>query len=209
MTTFVLIPGAGGAAVYWNRVVPLLERDGFEAIAVEFPADDDNAGLPEYCARTLEAIGAREDVILVAQSLGGFTAPMVASRSRAVRALAFVNAMIPKPGETAGAWWGNTGSEEARAEAAKHGGWSTKFDLHEYFLHDVPEDVAREIERDSRPQTKAVFTNACAIVQHRVAKERLGEGVAIEDLPGGHLVALSYPKELAEKLVGFAKSRNT
>lgn len=47
MTTFVLIPGAGGAAWYWHRVVPLIERAGHEAIAVDLPAEDESAGLPE------------------------------------------------------------------------------------------------------------------------------------------------------------------
>ncbi len=32
---FVLIPGAGGAAWYWHRVVPLLQEAGHEAIAVD------------------------------------------------------------------------------------------------------------------------------------------------------------------------------
>jgi pimeloyl-ACP methyl ester carboxylesterase len=225
--TFVLLPGAGGASAYWQCVLPLLERAGFDAVAVDFPADDDDAGLDEYCARTLAAIGARDDVVLVAQSLGGFTAPLVASRASSVRAIAFVNAMIPRPGETSGAWWGNTGSEEARAAAAKAGGYSAKFDLHEYFLHDLPEEFARAIERDSRPQSKKIFDHPCAFerwpdipvrvfvgtedrffprdFQHRVAKERLGGDVAIEDVRGGHLVALSNPVALAERLIEFAR----
>jgi pimeloyl-ACP methyl ester carboxylesterase len=44
--TFVLIPGAGGAAWYWHRVVPLLQAAGHDAIAVDLPADDPAAGLP-------------------------------------------------------------------------------------------------------------------------------------------------------------------
>src|SRR5437764_8860329 len=104
--TFVLIPGAGGSAWYWSRVVPLLQADGHEAIAVDLPGDDEKAGLTEYAALVRRAIGGRADVTLVAQSLGGFTAALVADQ---VQALVFVNAMIPNPGETAGAWWANTG----------------------------------------------------------------------------------------------------
>jgi pimeloyl-ACP methyl ester carboxylesterase len=226
MTSFVLIPGAGGAAIYWSRVVSLLQDAGSEAIAVELPAADESAGLDEYCARVVSSIGAREDVVLVAQSLGGFTAPLVAARAPCVRAIAFVNAMIPRPGETVGAWWGNTGSEEARKEAAKSRGYSADFDLATYFLHDLPPDVAREVEKDARPQSKAIFGETChferwpdvplrVIVgtkdrffprdfQHRVAKERLGADVAIEDVRGGHLVALSNPSELGDRLIAFA-----
>jgi pimeloyl-ACP methyl ester carboxylesterase len=106
MATFVLVPGAGGVSWYWHRVVPLLEEAGHEAIAVDLPGDDAQAGLSVYAERVLEAIGTR-GVILVAQSLGGFTAPLVCAGAR-VRMLVFVNAMIPVPGESAGEWWANT-----------------------------------------------------------------------------------------------------
>lgn len=78
MSTFVLVPGAGGAAWYWNRVIPLLQRAGHEAVAVDLPGDDENAGLLEYARLVVAAIGESDDVVLVAQSLGGFTAPWCA-----------------------------------------------------------------------------------------------------------------------------------
>jgi len=34
MTTYVLIPGAGGAAWYWHRLVPELQQRGHEVVAV-------------------------------------------------------------------------------------------------------------------------------------------------------------------------------
>ena len=132
MTSFVLIPGAGEAD---------LSGAGHEAIAVDLPGDDGAAGLPEYASLVTDAIGGRDDVVLVAQSLGAFTAPLAAAGS-GVRALVFVNAMIPVPGETPGAWWGNTGWEQARIDAALAGGYRPEFDLGTYFLHDVPPEVA-------------------------------------------------------------------
>lgn len=48
----------------------------------------------------VEAIGARDDVVVVAQSLGGFTAPLVADRIPA-RALVLVAGMIPATRRTA------------------------------------------------------------------------------------------------------------
>src|SRR5450759_5253446 len=108
LRTYVLIPGAGGAAWYWNRVVPLLQKAGHEAIAVDLPGDDERAGLPEYTRLVDDAIGDRDDVVFVAQSLGWFTAPLVAAKVLG-RDLIRVSAMIPVPGETPGAWWDNTG----------------------------------------------------------------------------------------------------
>ena len=160
MPTFILIPGAGGVAWYWHRVVPLLQTAGHESIAVDLPGDDERAGLSTYADRVVEAIHGRPDVILVAQSLGGFTAPLVCARAR-VRMLVFVNAMIPLPGETAGDWWENTGSITARTAAARRGGYTVRFDPTTYFLHDVPSKIIQQGEPRVRDQAERVFAEPC------------------------------------------------
>jgi hypothetical protein len=222
MTSFVLIPGAGGAAWYWHRVVPLLRDAGHDAVAVDLPADDETAGLPEYARLAADATGGRDDVVLVAQSLGAFTAPLVAT-AVALRGLVLVNAMIPVPGETPGDWWEATGWDDARVAAARAGGYSTDFDLAVYFLHDVPPDVAAAGEPYQRPEAAAVFRSVCdfagwpaipirvvagaddrffpAAFQRRVASERLG--VEPDVLPGGHLIALSQPAPVAAYLLNM------
>jgi pimeloyl-ACP methyl ester carboxylesterase len=224
--SFVLIPGAGGSAWYWHRVAPLLERAWHEAIAVDLPGDDEACGLPAYTDRVVDAIGAREDVVLVAQSLGGFTAALVCARVR-VGMLVFVNAMIPVPGETPGAWWGNTGSEAARLAAARSGGYGAAFDIPTYFLHDVPPKVLAAGEGKERGQAGTVFADACDFkrwpdvpihviagrddrffpveFQRQVAQERLRADV--DEIAGGHLVALSKPRELAAQLLGYVRGR--
>jgi pimeloyl-ACP methyl ester carboxylesterase len=220
--TFVLIPGAGGAAWYWHRVVPLLREAGHEAIAVDLPGDDPHAGLLEYARLVCAVIDGRERVVLVGQSLGGFTAPMVAA-AVPVSAIVFVNAMIPVPRETPGAWWDNTGQAGARTAAAARGGYSPEFDLQTYFLHDVPAEVAAAGAPYQRPEADAVFETACDFsdwppipvkavagaddrffpveFQQRVARDRLR--VEADVLPGGHLIALSQPGALARYLLGI------
>ena len=223
-TSFVLIPGAGGMAWYWHRVSPLLERTHRKAIAVDLPGDNESMGLNDYAEIVVHAIGERSNVVLVAQSLGGFTAPLVCARV-SVRMLIFVNAMIPRPGETAGAWWDNTGAVEARVAAAGDGGYSSDFDPHTYFLHDVPEAVLRTGPGRPREQAEAVFQNRCQFqrwpqipihvvtstgdrffppaFQRRVARARLHQDV--QSVPGGHLVALSRPAELVAQLLRFER----
>src|SRR5581483_4595771 len=121
MSTFVLIPGAGGAAWFWHLVVPELRAAGHEAVALDLPAADETAGLPEYAGLVAAAIGGRDDAVLVAQSLGGFTAPLACALAP-VTLLVLVNAMIPVPGEMAGQWWDHTGWEAARVAAAQAAG---------------------------------------------------------------------------------------
>jgi pimeloyl-ACP methyl ester carboxylesterase len=219
VSAFVLIPGAGGAAWYWSRVVPLLQGDGHEAVAVDLPGDDENSGLPEYTQLVLEAVGERKGVVLVAQSLGAFTAPLVCNRA-AVRELVLVNAMIPVPGETPGAWWDNTGWAAAQRSAARARGYSSEFDPGTYFLHDVPPDVAMEGAMHQRSEANAVFESVCNFTQwptipiripsgaddrffpldfqRLVAHERLGAEPDV--VPGGHLLALANPDAVASYL---------
>lgn len=220
MSTFVLIPGAGGAAWYWHRVVPLLRQAGHEAIAVDLPGDDETAGLQEYARLVVAAIGDRDEVVLVAQSLGAFTAPLVAA-GVPVGCLVMVNAMIPNPGESPGAWWGNTGSLPAREAAAREQGYPTEFDLDVYFLHDVPPEVAAAGAPHQRPEADAAFASVCDFerwpsvpihvvagaddrffplgFQRKLARERLG--IEADVLAGGHLLALSQPSALADYLL--------
>jgi pimeloyl-ACP methyl ester carboxylesterase len=208
----VLVPGAGGDSWYWHRLVPELARAGLAAVAVDLPADDDSAGLDAYADTVLAAAAPWDDVVIVAQSMGGLTAPLVAAR-RPVRSLVLLNAMIPRPGETGAQWWSVTGHQA-------EGAWE------DLFFHDVPAEVVAEAYRRGEPAQSArpfedpwplsawpavatvVLTGADErffppAFQRRVAKERLG--LDVELVPGGHLAALSRPVELAERLVDAAK----
>jgi pimeloyl-ACP methyl ester carboxylesterase len=223
VSDFVLIPGAGGSAFYWHRLVPELERCGHRAVAVELPAGDDAAGLAEYADAVVEAAGDRGPVVLVAQSMGGFTAPLVCGRVP-VAQLVLLNAMVPAPGETAGDWWTATGQPQARAALAVREGRppDAPFDPVTEFFHDVPPEVTADVLARGEPrQSDTPFTQPWPLAawpgvptrflqgradrffplefQRRVVRERLG--IPVEELPGGHLLALSRPRELADHLV--------
>lgn len=211
--TYVLIPGAGGSAWYWHRLVPRLRERGQDVIAVELPAADEGAGLTEYADTVVRAVGRHTRLILVAQSLAGFTAPLVCERL-AVDLLILLNAMIPLPGESAGEWWANTGHAEPGED----------FDPLRVFFHDVPPDVTAEAMARGEPaQSGTPFAEPWPLrgwpdvptrvlqgrddrlfrlaFQRRVARERLG--IDLDEMSGGHLVALSQPDELVERLEGY------
>lgn len=219
MRTFVLVPGAGGSAWVWGRVARLLVEAGHEAIAVDLPGEDEAAGLPRYCELVVDAIGSRSEVVLVAGSLGGFTAPLVCERAP-VGELVLVNAMIPEPGETVRDWWAHTGALEAQDEAAGAGGYGP-FDAAAYFMHDVDEQVAAEGESYQGAEADIAFESVCDFtawppirirvlvgqddrffpvgLQLRVARDRLG--VEADVLPGGHLLPLVQPRLVADYLL--------
>jgi len=199
-STYVLIPGAGGLAWYWHRLVAELRSRGRDALAVDLPAGDDAAGLAEYVDAVVTAVGDRTGLIVVAQSMGGISAPMVCERVP-VELLVLLNAMVPAPGETPGDWWGNTGHAAAwAAQAARDSRPLDDSTMFENFFHDVPADVrSAAIERGDPPQSGTPFVRPWPLAkwpdvptrflqgrddrffpiefQRRVVAERLGIGV--------------------------------
>jgi pimeloyl-ACP methyl ester carboxylesterase len=97
MATYVLIHGAGTDSWYWHLVAPRLQALGHDVVCVDLPCDDDSAGLSEYADVVVNAVGNMSNVVLVAQSLAGFSAQMVCDRLD-VRLIVLVAAMTPRPG---------------------------------------------------------------------------------------------------------------
>jgi len=225
MAAYVLVPGAGGDAWQWHRVVPELRARGHEAVAVELPAGDDRAGWKEYADAIVGAIGGRTDVTLVAQSLAGFSAPLACGRA-AVDRLVLVNAMVPRPGETGSDWWSSTGQADAQRESLAGIGLTPEAaaDPAVLYFHDIPADVTAEAFRRGEPRQsmtpmKQPWPLAAwprtptrilagrqdrlfpAAFQRRIARERLG--MPVDEIDGGHLLPLARPRELVERLESY------
>ena len=223
MATYVLIHGAGSDSWYWHLVGPELESRGHEVVAPDLPSDDDSAGLADYVDTVVDAIGGRRHLVVVGQSMGGFTAPLVCDRLGA-DLLVLVAAMVPRPGELPGEWWANTRWEQARRE---HGAGEGAFDPLVEFFHDVPAEVTAEaFRRGERRQSGTPFERPWPLeswpdvptrfllcrddrffpadFQRRVVRERLG--FAPDEMDGGHLPALSRPIELVLRLEAYRTS---
>src|SRR5262245_34111383 len=148
MATYVLTPGAGGNAWEWHLLARELEARSHAAIPVDLPAGDERAGWKEYADAVVEAIGDRRELVLVAQSLAGFTAPLVCERLP-VELVVLLNAMIPTPGETGNEWWADTGSGAAQREYLASIGLSSAdaSDDKAIYFHDVPYEIVAEAYR--------------------------------------------------------------
>jgi pimeloyl-ACP methyl ester carboxylesterase len=219
MATYVLIHGAGDVGWYWHLVAAELRDRGHDVVAPDLPCDDDSAGLSQYADVVLDAIGDRDELVVVAQSFGGFTAPLVCDRT-AVALLVFVAGMIPSPGEAARDWWANTGYEKESREGYD--------DVVAIFYHDLPPDLATEALMRGRGQsdtptrepwpleawpdvpTRFLLCRDDRLLPagflRRVVRERLG--IDPDEIDGGHCVALSRPKELAERLEAYRDDRH-
>jgi pimeloyl-ACP methyl ester carboxylesterase len=234
MSTFVLIHGGGDVGWSWHLVEAELRARGHDVVAPDLPGDDQSLELADYADAVVEAVGDRKDLVVVAHSFGGFTAPLVADRLP-VDALVLVAAMIPSPGEAPGEWWANTGHGEAvRKQAARDGGLTGNQDPFVGFYHDVPRQLAEQAMSKERahPSEAAmaspwpleawpdVPTRFVLCTEDRFFPADFLRGVVAErlkiipdEIAASHCVALSRPKELADMLERYAatpgRSRET
>lgn len=224
MATFALIHGAGDAGWYWHRVEAVLRAHGHRTIAPDLPCDDDSATFDDYVAAVTDAVGGGRDLVLVGQSYGAFTATLAAGRLP-TRLLVLVAGMIPAPGESPAQWWTNTGYQQAAEEqAALDGGRTGNDDPMVSFYNGVARPLAEQaLRHGSRGESTVVWDTPwpldawpdvptrfvlCrddrffpATFLRRVAEDRLG--IAADETPGCHCVALSHPKELVDLLIGY------
>jgi pimeloyl-ACP methyl ester carboxylesterase len=216
MSTFVLIHGGGDVGWYWHLVERELRQRGHDTLAPDLPCDDNSAGLDQYADTVVNAIGDRSGLVVVAQSFGGFTAPLVATRVPA-ELLVLVAGMIPAPGEAPKDWPANTGFDQVmRQQAQRYAG-------QDLIYQDVPAALAAQARHNARDQSDTpghapwpldvwppVTTRFVLCTEDRlfppkfmrgVVADRLG--VVPDEISAGHAVALSRPKELAGLLASY------
>lgn len=210
MSTYVLIHGAGDVGWYWHLVEAELRERGHDVVAPDLPVDDDAATLADYADTVVDAIGDRTDLIVVAHSFGGYTAPIVCSRLP-VDLLVGVAAMVPSPGESASEMFANTGYAQHEQEDAS--------DL-AVFYHDVEPELAKKALLKGRDQSMTTWNEPWPLPAwpdvpvryvlgrddrvfpaewvRRVVEDRLS--ITPDELDSGHCIALARPKELAALL---------
>jgi pimeloyl-ACP methyl ester carboxylesterase len=128
MANFVLVHGAWHGGWCWRRVVDALQAQGHRAHAVTLTGVGERAHLMSslitletHIADVASAIEAEElqDVVLAVHSYAGLIGTAIADRMpQRLRHLVYVDAVVPKPGES----WSSThasATREARLAAAQ------------------------------------------------------------------------------------------
>ena len=211
--TYVLIHGAGDVGWYWHLLEAELRERGHDTVAPDLPVEDDSAGLTDYADVVIDAIGERRNLIVVAQSFGGYVAPIVCDRLPA-RLLVLVAGMVPVTGETAEAMFANTAwKQEPQDDSGPLA----------VFYHDVSPDLAAQAMARGRTQsgtpgkepwplrawpdvpTRFLLCRNDRLFPAawlgRVVRDRLG--IAPDEIDSGHCPALSRPRELADRLEAY------
>jgi pimeloyl-ACP methyl ester carboxylesterase len=213
MAFYSFIHGAGDSGWAWHLVERELRDRGHETAAVDLPCEDDSAGWWDYADAVASAAGERDEHVVVAHSLGGFTAPLVSARVP-VSELVLVAAMVPRPGETGNGWWSSSGYGAAVE------GIDFPDDEAELFYNRTPPELVEQAtpywrDQSDTPMAEPWPLDAWPDVPTRyvlstedrmfpagfvraMVRDRLG--VEPEEVDGDHCPFLSRPRELAELL---------
>lgn len=154
--TYVLIHGAGDSGWYWHLVDGELRERGHHSVVMDLPVDDDSAGLSEYTDVVVEAIDDRKDLVVVAQSFGGYIAPIVCDRVPA-RLLVLIAGMVPSSGESAEQMFANAGYKKEEQKDPSNLA---------VFYHDVPPGLAAEAIARGRKQSSTPSKEPWPLTAH-------------------------------------------
>jgi pimeloyl-ACP methyl ester carboxylesterase len=99
--TIVLVHGAFADGSSWSKVIPILQKDGYNVVAVQNPLTSLAADV-ETTKRALAMLTG--PVVLVGHSYGGAVITQAAAGSENVKALVYVAAFAPEAGEPIGAF---------------------------------------------------------------------------------------------------------
>jgi hypothetical protein len=227
MATFGLIHGAWHGAWCWTNVVAALDELGHAAVAVDLPIDVPAASTANYAQVAAGALASGEPPIVVAHSMAGLVAPLVADRIR-VRGLVYLAAVLRRPGRSCADDHADHLNDdisppgfgkELRRDAEGMTWWPTAADARRHLFHDATEAEAawafaglrhqKGYWSDRSPQSGWPGVPSVSIVcaedravtpewSRRVARNWLG--LTPIEFPGGHSPHLTRPRELAALL---------
>ncbi|MEV6157001.1 alpha/beta hydrolase [Nonomuraea sp. NPDC052129] len=160
----VLVHGAFAESASWNRVIQRLHGNQRTAVAVANPLRGVE-GDATYVRDVIAGIG--RPVVLVGHSYGGMVITQAAAGNPAVRALVYVAAFAPEPGENAfllsGKFEGSTLGSALEAYPVASGGNEFRIagdKFHHQFCADLDAGEAALMAATQRPVTERALTDA-------------------------------------------------
>src|SRR5438309_3829684 len=164
--TIVLVHGAFADGSSWERVIPILQRDGYTVIAVQNPLTSLAADV-ETTKRVVDA--QKGPVVLVGHSYGGAVITQAAAGSSNVKALVYVAAFAPEVGEPIGKFGEQYPAPLGTGFRPDKAGflYIDPARFHELFAADVPVAETRVAAATQKPIIGSVFG---ASVEHAASK---------------------------------------
>lgn len=156
-TSVVLVHGAWADGSSWNKVITILEAQGFGVTAVQNPLKS----LAEDVATTKRAIESQPgNVILVGHSYGGAVITEAAAGNPKVKALVYVAAFAPDAGEALGGLAERFAPTPLGTAVAPDSAGFLFIDRKKFqsaFANDLPEQEASVLAAAQKPLAAAIF----------------------------------------------------
>ncbi|PYO97545.1 MAG: hypothetical protein DMD60_06480 [Gemmatimonadetes bacterium] len=154
--TIVLVHGAFADGSSWQKVIPILQRDGYTVIAVQNPLTSLAADV-ETTKRVVDA--QTGPVVLVGHSYGGAVITAASAGSSNVKSLVYIAAFAPEVGEAIGAFGDKYPAPLGAALRPDKAGFlyvdSAQF--HTVFAADLPVAETRVMAATQKPISGNVF----------------------------------------------------
>jgi pimeloyl-ACP methyl ester carboxylesterase len=154
--TIVLVHGAFADASGYQRLIPILQRDGYEVLAVQIPLGSLDGDV-ETAKRFLDGING--PIVLVGHSYGGAVITGAAAGNAKVKALVYLAAFAPESGEALGAFGDKYPVALSSALQPDSAGflYVDRAKFHADFCADLSEKDARVMAVTQKPLNKSVF----------------------------------------------------
>ena len=154
--TIVLVHGAFADASGWSKVISILQRDGYNVIAVQNPLTSLAADI-ETTKRVIDA--QTGPVVVVGHSYGGAVITGAAAGNANVKALVYVAAFAPDSGEPIGAFGEKYPAPLGAALKPDAAGflYIDRGQFNALFCADVPAAEARVMAVTQKPLNSSVF----------------------------------------------------
>jgi pimeloyl-ACP methyl ester carboxylesterase len=213
--TIILVHGAFADAAGWDRVIPILQRDGYSVVAVENPLQS----LDGDVANTRRVVEDQTGpVVLVGHSYGGAVITGAAAGNANVKALVYLAAIVPDAGEPVAAFLDKYPTDLAHAQKVDKGGFVSidpgKF--RQVFAADLPAAETAIAAATQKPIAGAAFGASVPVAAWKsipswyvVSKQDHALSPDLErfyakrinartsELDASHVAFISHPKEIA------------
>jgi pimeloyl-ACP methyl ester carboxylesterase len=220
--TIVLVHGAFADALGWQKLIPILLRDGYRVTAVENPLQT-LAGDVETTRRAIDE--EKGPVVLVGHSYGGAVITGAGANNPKVKALVYLAAFGPGDGEAIGAFGDKYPVDLAKALRPDSAGflYVDRSQLHKVFAADVSAGDAAIMAATQKPLSSSVFTASVPVAAWKtipswyvVSKRDHAINPDLErfyakrmhahttEVDASHVAFISHPREIAKVIEAAA-----
>jgi pimeloyl-ACP methyl ester carboxylesterase len=216
--TIVLVHGAFVDGSSWQAVIPLLQQRGYPVTAVQISLNSVAEDIAT-AKRVIDAESALGPVIAVGHSYGGVVITAAAAGNPEVKALVYIDAFAPEPGEVIGDLSTHFGPDELSSALVPDAAGFLYVDREKFqalFAADIPAQTVKVLAATQRPVHNSVFSSSVdraawtevpsfyliGLQDHAIAPELqrfMAEriGADITEIDSSHVSLASHPRAVA------------